>query len=83
MTHTPCPNDAMIIPVVAEEREERLAFRFCWCWSCSEWFAFEAGSGQLIASFSRHPLKGWRVFRHFGSEDAVAAACRAAANVSF
>ena len=63
MVRRPCPNDAMLIPQVAEVRDGPEPVRFFWCWSCGELFAFVGEPGRLAVGFAQDDPGCWRVFR--------------------
>lgn len=66
-----CPNDSMLIPLVAEVVHGTEPIRFYWCWSCKELFAFVGSPGILVAGFAENGRGGWRVFRKIGNKQSV------------
>src|SRR5262245_61008297 len=81
MTRRPCPNDAMLIPKVAEVFSEAEPVQFFWCWSCEELFAFVGGPGRFAAGFAQAGRGGWQLFRSRGAERDVQLAAAAVSKV--
>jgi hypothetical protein len=72
----------MPIPQVAEVRTSAELVRFYWCRSCTELFAFVGNPGRLAAGFAWDVKRsGWRVFRVKGTEQDLAPAVAAVAEV--
>ena len=66
-----CPNDAMLIPKVAEACAGAEPVRFFWCRSCMELFALvgETSGGRWAASFGQDfEAGGWKLWKASGSE---------------
>ena len=80
MVHRPCPNDAMLIPQVAETHCGGELVRFFWCWSCIELTAFIGDPGRLAVRFAEDG-GGWRVFQAVGSEVDIQTALAAVSRV--
>lgn len=82
MTKRPCPNDAMLIPQVAEDQSGTEPVRFFWCWSCMELFAFIGDIGRLAASFGwNREGGGWCLFSTHGAERDVKIAIAAVTKI--
>ena len=67
----PCPNDALLIPKVAEACDGAEAVRFFWCRSCMELFALvgKASRGRWAASFAQDVgADGWKLWKATSSE---------------
>jgi hypothetical protein len=77
---TLCPNDNSRIPRVTEVSVSGTAFRFYWCWSCAELFAFNTSTDKLTASFGEDG-GGWRLYSVVGEADEVSAATQAVPQV--
>jgi hypothetical protein len=80
MERRPCPNDAMLVPLVAEDRAGAEPVRFYRCWSCMELSAFVGDPGRLAVRFGRNG-DGWRVFAAEGSDPDTRLAVAALARV--
>lgn len=80
MVRCRCPNDAMLIPQVAEVSGAAEPVRFFWCWSCAELFAFVGEPGRFAAGFVEDG-GGWRVFRAVGSPPDMQTAVAAVSQV--
>lgn len=81
MAQRPCPNDAMLIPQVAEVLNGGESVRSFWCWSCMELSAFVGNPGKLAVRFAENGRNGWRVFQAVGCEAEVQVALAAVSHV--
>jgi hypothetical protein len=81
MVRCSCPNDAGLIPQVAEVLDGAEPVRLFWCGFCMELFAFVGEPGRLAAGLAEDGRGGWRVFRATGSRADLQAAVAAASRV--
>ena len=80
----PCPNDAALIPNVAEACDGAEPVRFFWCGSCMELFALvgKASAGRWAASFAQDlGAGGWKLWKAISSERDVQLAVDAVSRV--